>query len=47
MHKFLYLTDLEWADTWIKGGLIPITLASSYLSDDREGVMTLGDNLVH
>jgi len=47
MEKFLYLTKSEWAKTWIHGGEIPIKLASSYLSDNRDGVMTPDENLIH
>ena len=47
MEKFLYLTEREWADTWINGGSIPIKVASSYLSDSRNGIMTPDENLIH
>ena len=47
MENFLYLTESEWAKTWVVGGEIPIKLASSYLSDNREGVMTPDENLIH
>lgn len=47
MEKFLYLTKADWADAWIKGGQIPISLASSYLSDSRDGILTPDENLVH
>jgi hypothetical protein len=47
MEKYLYLTEIEWSDAWINGGSIPISLASSYLSDDRDGIMTPDENLIH
>ncbi len=47
MFKYLYLTKLEWADTWINGGEIPISLASTYLHDKREGILTPDENLIH
>ncbi|MDR9768106.1 hypothetical protein RJP56_18760 [Shewanella baltica] len=47
MEKFLYLTEPDWAKSWIEGGEIPINLASSYLSDSREGIMTPDENLIH
>ena len=47
MYKYLYLTKTEWADTWINGGDIPISLASTYLHDEREGILTPDENLIH
>ncbi|WP_374089194.1 hypothetical protein [Methylomicrobium lacus] len=47
MFKYLYLTEIEWADTWIGGGLIPIKLASTYLHPERNGVLTPDENLIH
>lgn len=47
MEKFLYLTKLEWVDAWINQGEIPISLASSYLSDRRDGILTPDENLIH
>ncbi|CAG36444.1 unknown protein [Desulfotalea psychrophila LSv54] len=47
VEKFLYLTEVEWADTWVNGGGIPILLASSYLSEKREGIFTPDENLIH
>ena len=47
MDKYLYLTKVEWADTWVNGGEIPISLASTYLSDERQGIMTPDENLIH
>jgi hypothetical protein len=46
MKKYLYLTKAEWANTWINGGVVPIKLASSYLSQERIGVKTPDENLV-
>jgi hypothetical protein len=47
MEKYLYLTKVKWADTWINGGEIPIYLASTYLHNQREGTLTPDENLVH
>jgi hypothetical protein len=47
VEKFLYLTEPEWTRAWIDGGEIPINLASAYLSDSRDGIMTPDENLVH
>ena len=47
MRKYLYLTEVEWVDAWVKGGSIPISLASSYLSEDRAGIFTPDENLIH
>jgi len=47
MEKYLYLTRKEWVPTWVEGGTIPIKLASSYLSDSRNGSMTPDENLIH
>ncbi|MGF6116713.1 hypothetical protein ABIE30_000619 [Janthinobacterium lividum] len=47
LQKYLYLTKPEWQHAWIHGGEIPITAASSYLSDVREGTMTPDENLIH
>ncbi len=47
MHKYLYLTEVEWVDTWINGGCVPVSLASSYLSIERDGIMTPDENLIH
>ncbi|WP_413525340.1 hypothetical protein [Photobacterium phosphoreum] len=47
MEKYLYLTEVEWAHAWINGGYIPISLASSYLSDTRDGIYTPDENLIH
>ena len=47
MQKYLYLTEIEWIDAWINGGSIPISLASTYLHDERGGNLTPDENLVH
>lgn len=47
MDIFLYLTEKEWVNTWIDGGEIPISLASSYLSDERVGTKTPDENIIH
>ncbi|MGP5551526.1 hypothetical protein ACTXNE_12740 [Psychrobacter namhaensis] len=47
MKIYLYLEKEEWAEAWVNGGKIPITPASAYLADEREGVMTPDENLIH
>ncbi len=47
MEKYLYLTEVSWADAWISGGEIPISLASTYRHDERRGILTPDENLVH
>lgn len=47
MPKFLYLTRPEWVKTWVAGGKIPISLASTYRSAEREGKFTPDENLIH
>jgi hypothetical protein len=47
MEKYLYLIKKEWVSTWIDGGEIPISLASTYLSDARDGTQTPDENRIH
>jgi hypothetical protein len=47
MGKYLYLTHVAWSDAWINGGEIPISVASTYISDEREGIFTPDENLIH
>lgn len=47
MEKYLYLTEKEWSLVWINGGLIPIRPASTYLSNNRGGIMTPDENRIH
>lgn len=47
MEKYLYLTHVAWSEAWINGGEIPISVASTYLSDEREGIFTPDENLIH
>lgn len=47
MHKYLYLEKTSWADTWIKGGNVPLKLASTYLSAERSGTSTPDENLIY
>jgi hypothetical protein len=47
MEKYLYLTKVQWVKAWIKGGKIPILLASTYLYDKRDGILTPDENLIH
>ncbi|MCK7149762.1 hypothetical protein L8O47_02340 [Enterobacter roggenkampii] len=46
MKKYLYLTKSEWVSPWTRGGVVPLFQASTYLSDEREGVMTPDENLI-
>jgi len=47
MVKYLYLTEVAWAAAWINGGEIPMSLASTYCHDQRDGILTPDGNLVH
>ena len=47
LNIYLYLTEVEWADTWINGGTIPIKSASTYLSQERNGIMTPDETKIH
>ena len=47
MDIYLYLTLPEWTAAWTTGGRIPIALASTYLSDKREGTMTPDETRVN
>lgn len=47
MRKYLYLTEVEWANAWIDGGEIPILLASNYLRDVRDRTYTPDENLIY
>jgi len=47
MEKYLYLTEVKWAAAWVNGGEIPISPASTYVRDSRDGIYTPDENLVH
>lgn len=47
MEKYLYLTKKEWQQSWVHGGGIPINLASTYLRQERGGIYTPDETLVH
>ncbi len=47
MQKYLYLTKAEWTEPWIRGGKIPLKVASTYLSLERAGTLTPDENLIH
>ena len=47
MRRYLYLAKREWAETWVQGGQIPISLASTYKAVERIGVFTPDENLIH
>ena len=37
---FLYLTKREWADSWINGGVVPLSMTTKYISAERDGIYT-------
>lgn len=41
---FIYLSKAEYATAWVRGGKVPIKLASTYKSAEREGIMTPDEN---
>jgi hypothetical protein len=43
----VYLNELWHADAWIRGGRIPISLASTYKSEVRDGILTPDENLIY
>lgn len=45
-EKYLYLSKVEWADTWISGGLVPLNLASKYRSEERNGTLTPDESII-
>lgn len=47
MEKYLYLTKKEWQEPWVNGGSIPVSLASTYLRQDRGGIYTPDETLIH
>lgn len=47
MVKYLYLTKREWVLPWVLGGKVPISPASAYFSDNRLGIFTPDENLIH
>lgn len=47
MKTYLYLTEEEWVNPWVNGGVIPVSLASKYLSNERYQTSTPDENLIH
>lgn len=47
MEKYLYLTYVEWSDSWVNGGDVPISVASTYIRGVRDGIYTPDENLIH
>jgi hypothetical protein len=44
LNKYLYLNEVAHARTWIEGGIVPLSLASKYRSEERAGTMTPDEN---
>lgn len=44
MEKYLYLSKVEYADAWINGGRVPLSLARKYLRQERGGIYTPDEN---
>lgn len=44
--KYLYLREVTHAHTWVEGGRVPLSLASSYLAQERKGIFTPDENNV-
>lgn len=47
MKKYLYLSEKWHCEAWVNGGEIPIKIASTYLSNKRNGILTPDENLIH
>ncbi|NMY89784.1 hypothetical protein [Pseudomonas oryzihabitans] len=47
MKKYLYLTEVSWADAWVGGGKVPVSMASKYKREDRTTIYTPDENLIH
>lgn len=45
--RYVYLKELWHAEAWVKGGEIPIYVASTYKSDVRDGILTPDENLIY
>lgn len=46
LEKYLYLTELSWVDPWVTGGNVPLKIASTYKSIERQGIYTPDENLI-
>lgn len=46
MEKYLYLTEVEWEQSWIMGGTVPLFSASKYRSESRSGIFTPDENVI-
>lgn len=47
MFKYLYLEKVEFCNAWINGGVVPLSLASKYVNEERHGVFTPDENLIY
>tara|TARA_B110000211_G_scaffold229083_1_gene286291 strand:- start:733 stop:1332 length:600 start_codon:yes stop_codon:yes gene_type:complete len=47
MSIYLYLNEKWHADNWVNGGVVPISYASKYLSEERSGIFTPDENLIY
>jgi hypothetical protein len=47
MIRYLYLKEVKYVDAWVNGGMVPISLASTYLAGKRDGIYTPDENLIH
>jgi hypothetical protein len=43
-NMFLYLNEVSYANAWTTGGVVPLSLASKYHSEERAGTMTPDEN---
>lgn len=46
MKKYLYLSQAFHVENWVNGGEVPLFLASSYRSQERQGIFTPDENYV-
>ncbi|EEO5398410.1 hypothetical protein N4T24_002508 [Salmonella enterica] len=46
MEKYLYLTHHGWVEPWVSGGKVPLSQASSYLSEARDKIYTPDENII-
>lgn len=44
--KFLYLSEVSYTHAWLHGGDIPLEVASTYKSKERNGIYTPDENII-